>query len=58
MSQETYAHRKGNARVQLLLPDGTPAAGRAVSVDQVSHRFLCGCGAFDSVQLMKTEDPK
>ena len=58
MSQNTYAHRKGNARVQLLLPDGTPAAGRAVSVDQVSHRFLFGCGAFDSVQLMKTEDPK
>jgi hypothetical protein len=27
-----------------------------VSVDQLSHQFLFGCGAFDAVDLMKTQD--
>ncbi len=46
-------HRRADARLQLLNPDGTPAANRPVTVDQVSHRFLFGCGAFDAVALMK-----
>ena len=49
-------HRKAEARLQILNPDGSPAAGRSVRVDQVSHQFLFGCGAFDAVDLMKTED--
>ncbi len=49
-------HRKARARLRVLNPDGTPAANREVRVDQVSHRFLFGCGAFDAVALMKTED--
>lgn len=49
-------HRKAEARIQLLNPDGTPAANRSVKVDQTSHKFLFGCGAFDAVELMKTED--
>ena len=46
-------HHRAEARLQLLNPDGTPAANRPVQVDQVSHRFLFGCGAFDAVALMK-----
>ena len=49
-------HRTSGARQNNLKPDGTPAAGREISVDQVSHKFLFGCGAFDSVAMMKTED--
>ncbi len=49
-------HRKAEARLHVLNPDGSPAAGRSVRVDQVSHQFLFGCGAFDAVELMKTED--
>ena len=49
-------HRKAEARIQLLNPDGTPAANRSVKVDQTSHKILFGCGAFDAVELMKTED--
>ncbi len=49
-------HRRADAKLRLLNPDGTPAAGQAVQVDQVSHRFLFGCGAFDSVAMMKTQD--
>ena len=42
------AHRKATARVRLLNPDGTPAANRSVRVDQSSHKFLFGCGAFEN----------
>ncbi len=51
-------HRKSKVRIQILNPDGTPASGRRIQVDQTSHRFLFGCGAFDSVELMKTQDPE
>ena len=49
-------HRRASARLQILNPDGTAAANRRVTVDQKSHQFLFGCGAFDAVQLMKTQD--
>ncbi len=49
-------HRKQTVTLQILNPDGTPAAGRKVRIDQTGHRFLFGCGAFDAVEMMKTED--
>ncbi len=49
-------HRKASARLQILNPDGSPAAGRTFRVDQNSHQFLFGCGAFDAVEIMKTKD--
>ena len=55
---DRYMHRKAEARLQVLNPDGTPASDRQIHVDQTSHQFLFGCGAFDSVALMKVEDPK
>ena len=56
MSRNDLAHRRAEARLRVLNPDGTPAARRSVRVDQVSHSFLFGCGAFDAVELMKTRD--
>jgi len=53
---DQLSHRKANAQLKIVNPDGTPAANREVRVDQVSHQFLFGCGAFDSVALMKTTD--
>ena len=55
---DKYMHRKAEIRLQVLYPDGTPAAGEQIHVDQISHSFLFGCGAFDSVALMKAEDPQ
>ena len=49
-------HRRANARLQILDPDGVPAANRLVRIDQLSHQFLFGCGAFDAVALMKIQD--
>ena len=45
-------HRRARAALQLLNADGSPAANRSVQVDQVSHQFLFGCGAFDAVAMM------
>ena len=49
-------HRKAEARLQLLNPDSTPAANCPVWIDQISHQFLFGCGAFDAVELMRAQD--
>ena len=51
-------HRRADARLRLLNPNGTPAANQSVRIDQVSHQFLFGCGAFDAVAMMKTQDEK
>ena len=51
-------HRLATAKLQVFNPDGTPAAGRTVKADQVSHKFLFGCGAFDAVEIMRTTDEK
>ena len=51
-------HRRAEARLRILNPDGTPAAGLSVQIDQVSHQFLFGCGAFDAVAMMKIQDEK
>ena len=50
------SHRKSAARLRLINPDGTPASGQRVKADQISHKFLFGCGAFDSVEMMRTQD--
>lgn len=49
-------HRQSTARLHLTNPDGTPAAGKKVLVNQTSHKFLFGCGAFDTVEMMRTQD--
>ena len=46
-------HRRAEARLHLLKADGTPVANLPVRIDQVSHQFLFGCGAFDAVAMMK-----
>lgn len=55
MNNDTLSFRKATAQVQILKADGAPAAGQQVQIDQVSHQFLFGCGAFDTVALMKAE---
>ncbi len=49
-------HRQAEAQLQILNPDGTPAAGRTIRVNQTSHQFLFGCGAFDTVAIHKIPD--
>ena len=56
MSTDPFQHRRANARLRILNPDGSPAALQPVQISQVSHQFLFGCGAFDTVEIMKTQD--
>ena len=49
-------HRKAEARLKFQNPDGTPAANLPVRIDQTSHHFLFGCGAFDAVSLMLAQE--
>ncbi len=51
----TLAHRKATARLQLLKPDGSPCAQQPVEVNQVSHKFLFGCGVFDALNLFQEQ---
>ena len=49
-------HRRAEARLRVLYRDGTPAARVPVRIDQVSHSFLFGCGAFGAIAMMTAAD--
>ena len=53
---DSFNHRKAAACLRLVRADGMPLAGARVTIDQTQHQFLFGCGAFDAVALMKTQD--
>ena len=50
------AHRQANARLRFVRKDGSPVANRPVDIRQTSHKFLFGCGAFDTVALMRSDN--
>jgi len=43
------SHRKANAKIQIVAKDGKPVANTNVTVNQVNHEFLFGCGAFETL---------
>ena len=43
------SHRKASARIQLNGKDGKPLANTTVTVNQINHEFLFGCGAFEAL---------
>ena len=51
-----WQHRQTDTRLRILNPDGTPKANQEIQIDQTTQTFLFGCGVFDAVALMKTED--
>ena len=51
-----WQHRQTDTRLRILNPDGTPKANQEIQIDQTTQNFLFGCGVFDAVALMKTED--
>lgn len=50
-----YRHRMGEKKITLLTKDRKPLANTEVTVKQTKHRFLFGCGAFESVPLANGE---
>ena len=51
-----WQHRQTDTRLRILNPDGTPKGNQEIQIDQTAQTFLFGCGVFDAVALMKTED--
>lgn len=47
----SLAHRRADAVVTLVGPDGAPLADRDVVVQQTRHQFLFGCIGFDLIGL-------
>ncbi len=50
---DRLSHRKASARIRVLGQDGAPLTERKVHLKQTNHKFLFGCGAFDTVELMR-----
>ena len=51
-------HRKASKTIRVTDANGMPVKNAKLRAVQKSHEFLFGCGGFDFVALMKTEDPK
>ena len=53
---DRFEHRKGTFKIHLVNADGTSAAGIATELNQTSHEFLFGCGAFDTLDMLSEQD--
>ncbi len=45
----------GSKRIKFERMDGTPLANQEIVINQKSHKFLFGCGAFDAIPLVNGE---
>ncbi len=45
----------GSKKVKFERKDGTPLANQEIVINQKSHKFLFGCGAFDAIPLVNGE---
>lgn len=50
------AHRKSTKTVRFTDTNGNPLAGRRLKAEQISHKFLFGCGGFDFVSYYRTDN--
>ena len=55
----SYEHRRANAVIRVLDASGRPVANRKLRLEQTTHDFLFGCGAFDAIPYAngKGDDP-
>ena len=53
---DKLSHRRAQARIRVLRPDGAPAARTSVRFDQTHGDFLFGCGGFETVELCECRD--
>lgn len=50
------AHRKVNKVIKVIDSNGQPAANASVKVKQTNHKFLFGCGAFDTIPYVLNQE--
>ena len=55
----SYEHRRATAVIRVLDASGRPVANRKLRLEQTTHDFLFGCGAFDAIPYAngKGDDP-
>ena len=53
---DKFASKKAQAPILVTGKDGAPIANREIRMTLKNHQFLFGCGAFESVALMKIQD--
>lgn len=47
-----YKYRRASRRIRFVREDGTPYNNQEIIIRQKNHKFLFGCGAFDTVPLV------
>lgn len=56
MSQhEKYQYRMATKRIRFENKDGSPVQNKEVTIAQKRHKFIFGCGAFDTIPLVNGE---
>lgn len=55
LSNQQYQHRMASKTLKLVRADGSPVDSKEVTISQIKHKFLFGCGAFDTVPLASGE---
>lgn len=52
-----FAHRMTNKTIKLVDASGNPIAGKEVAFKQTNHKFLFGCGLFDTIEVANKSVP-
>lgn len=55
---DSLAHRKATKSIRLVDASGNPVADTEVSVNLTNHKFLFGCGVFDTIPLANRMGPE
>ena len=50
------SHRKVSKKIRFLDASGAPIANKNVKVTQTNHKFLFGCGAFEFLPYVMSQD--
>lgn len=52
------SHRKVSKKIRFLDASGAPIANQSIKVTQTNHKFLFGCGAFEFLPYVMSQDEK
>ena len=52
----SFEHRKATRRVKVVNAAGTAMANTKLTLRQTNHKFLFGCGAFDTLEIVNPKD--
>ncbi len=55
---DRFANKRAQAPILVVGKDGNPLSNTEVKMELKKHQFLFGCGAFETVTMMHTEDPE